>query len=134
MKATKEGQIVKFHHTLSDENPEQVYVILEIKHEDDDAMPRADIQALNTGLSFVPVNTVRLDDLEVVEVSTDDLVGLIVKIKKTDTSIVLGKVVKIDKSKINIDLSREADGVQTNVQLTVIDREGIEHAGTLFVN
>jgi hypothetical protein len=132
MKATKEGQIVKFHSPLAGEDPEQVYVILEIKQFDQ--MARADIQALNTGLSIVPVNTVRLDDLEVVEVSTDDLIGLIVKIKKLDTSIVLGKVIKIDKSKINIDLSREADGVDTNVHLIVIDREGREHAGTLFVN
>lgn len=132
MKVSKEGQIVKFHSPLSDENPEQVYVVLEIKH--DAEIPKANIQALNTGLPIVPVNTVLLDDLEVVEVSTDDLIGLIVKIKKTDSTLILGKVISIDQSKINLDLSNSIDGVDTNVYLTVLDRDGITHTGTLFVN
>lgn len=34
--------------------------------------PRADIQALNTGLSFPPISKVRLGDLEIVEVDTND--------------------------------------------------------------
>lgn len=132
MKVTKEGQIVKFHSPLSDENPEQVYVVLEIKH--DAEISKADIQALNTGLPIVPVNTVLLDDLEVVEVSTNDLIGLIVKIKKTDSTLILGKVISIAQSKINLDLSNSIDGVDTNVYLTVLDRDGITHTGTLYVN
>jgi hypothetical protein len=132
MQVTKEGQIVKYHSPLSDENPEQVYVVLEIKY--DTESPKADIQALNTGLPVVPVSTVLLDDLEVVEVSTNDLIGLIVKIKKTDSSLIIGKVISIDQPKINLDLSNSMDGVNTNVYLTVLDRDGIIHTGTLFVN
>lgn len=30
MKPTKEGQIVKFHTSLPDENPNQLYVVLEV--------------------------------------------------------------------------------------------------------
>ena len=132
MKAVKEGQIVKFHTPPSDEKPGQVYVILEIKH--DDNILKANIQPLNTGLPIVPVNTVRLDELEVVEVPTSDLMGLIVKIKKSDSTIVLGRVIFTYQSEINLDLSTETEGVQTNVHLKVLDRDGVEHFGTLFVN
>ena len=132
MKVTKEGQIVKFCSPLIDKNPEQVYVVLEIMP--DDKMPTANIQALNTGLSIVPVNTVRVNELEVVEVSTNDLLGLIVKIKKTDSSLVLGRVINIDQSKINLDLDKTIGGIDTNVYLKVVDKDGIEHTGTLFVN
>lgn len=55
-------------------------MILEIKH--DAKISRADIQAINTGVPIVPVSTVLLDDLEVVEVISDDLIGVIAKIKK----------------------------------------------------
>jgi len=48
MKTTKVGQVVKFHTPLADEDPNQLYVILEIKG--DDATARVDIKALHTGL------------------------------------------------------------------------------------
>jgi len=50
MRPNKNGQVAKFHTPLPDENPDQLYVVLEIK--EDDERPRADIKALNTGLSF----------------------------------------------------------------------------------
>jgi len=128
MKEIKEGQIVRFHTPLADENPEQIYVVLEIKY------PRADIQALNTGMAIVPINTVSLTDLEVVEVSTSDLIGHIVTIKKSDSTHVLGKVVNVQESKINLDLLKKNSGIETNVLLKVIDSNGIEHLGTLFIN
>jgi hypothetical protein len=34
---------------------------------EDDVRPRADIKTLNTGLSFPPINTVKFDELEIVE-------------------------------------------------------------------
>jgi transcription antitermination factor NusG len=132
MKPSKQGQIVKFHTPLEGENPEQLYVVLEII--EDDERPRADIQALNTGLAFPPINTVRLGDLEVVEVSTQDLIGHMVTINKSDYSQVEGKVIIVSEQKINLDLSKGITGVETNVYLTVIDKEGKEHMGTLFVN
>ena len=39
---------------LADENHKQLYVVLEVIEED--GRPTADIQALNLGLSFLPIN------------------------------------------------------------------------------
>ena len=128
----KIGQVAKFHTPLPDENPNQLYVVLEII--EDDERPRADIKALNTGLSFPPINTVKLDDLEVVEVDTADLVGHNVTINKADYSQATGKVVKVSEQKIMLDLTKGVKGVETNVWLTIEDENGKEHTGTLFVN
>jgi flagellar biosynthesis/type III secretory pathway ATPase len=132
MRPDKKGQIAKFHTALEGENPEQLYVVLEVI--EDDERPRADIQALNTGLSFVPINTVSLDDLEVVEVSTQDLIGHVVTINKSDYSQVKGKVVNVSEQKVMLDLTKGVKGVETNVWLTVVDKQGKEHIGSLFVN
>ncbi|RTY65551.1 hypothetical protein [Flavobacterium sp. LB2P53] len=132
MKPNKQGQIVKFHTPLEGENPEQLYVVIEVI--EDDERPRADIQALNTGLAFPPINTVRLNDLEVVEVSTQDLIGHYVTINKSDYSQVDGKVISVNEQKINLDLTNGINGVETNVYLTVVDKNGKEHLGTLNVN
>ena len=132
MRPDKKGQIARFHTPLEGENPEQLYVVLEVI--EDDERPRADIQALNTGLSFVPINTVSLDDLEVVEVDTQDLIGHKVTINKSDYSQIEGRVINVSEQKIMLDLSKGVKGVETNVWLTVVDNLGIEHTGTLFVN
>jgi hypothetical protein len=68
IRPSKNGQIAKFHTPLPEENPDQLYVVLEVI--EDDVRPRAQIKALNTGLAFPPINTVRLGDLHVVEAST----------------------------------------------------------------
>jgi hypothetical protein len=132
MRPNKIGQIAKFHKPLPDENPNQLYVILEII--EDDERPRADIKALNTGFSFPVINTVTLDDLEVVEIDTADLVGHKVTINKADYSQAIGKVVKVCEQKILLDLTKGVKGVETNVWLTIEDENGKEHTGTLFVN
>ncbi len=132
MKPNKQGQIVKFHTPLEGENPEQLYVVLEII--EDDERPRADIKALNTGLAFPPINTVRLNDLKVVDISTQDLIGHYVTIDKSDYSQVDGKVISVNEQKINLDLTNGINGVETNVYLTVVDKNGKEHLGTLYVN
>jgi hypothetical protein len=132
MKPSKSGQIAKYHTPMEGENPEQVYVILEL-HEDVER-PRAKIQALNTGLAFPPVNTVLLNDLEVVEISTIDLIGHFVTINKSDYSQVKGKVISVSEPKINLDLSQGASGVETNVYLTIVDSQGLQHDGILFVS
>jgi hypothetical protein len=132
MRPNKPGQVAKFHTPLPDENPNQLYVVLEIK--EDVERQRADIKALNTGLSFPPINTVLLNDLEVVEVYTADLIGHKVTINKADYSQATGKVVKVSEQKIMLDLTKGVKGVETNVWLTIQDEEGKEHTGTLFVN
>ena len=132
MKSISKGNVVKFHTPLPEENPNQLYVVLEVIA--DDERPRADIQPLNTGLSFPPINTVRLGDLVVVEVDTKDLIGHKVTINKSDYSQVEGKVIKVSEQKIEVNLSNGVNGVETNVWLTVVDNDGVEHLGTLFVN
>ena len=113
MRPNKNGQVAKFHTPLPDENPDQLNVVLEIK--EDDERLRANIKALNTGLSFPPINTVLLDDLEVVEVDTADLIGHQVAIHKADYSQATEKVVKISEQKIMLDLTIGVKGVETNV-------------------
>ena len=132
MKPNKVGQIAKFHTINEDEDPNQLYVVLEIKGDDDSA--RVDIKALNTGLSFLPISTVRLNDLEVVKVDTSDLIGHTVLINKADYSQVSGKVIEVSEQQIMLDLSKGVKGVETNVWVTVKDENGKEHKGTLFVN
>lgn len=131
MKPDKEGQIAKFHTALPGENREQQYVILEIII---DNMSRAKIQALNTGLPFPPISTVKLDDLEVVSASTADLIGEFVKIRKTDSTFTEGKVIAVDKDQVILDLSRLSNGIDTNVTLRIIDKDGKEHSGSLYIN
>lgn len=128
---SKEGQIVKFHTPLEDEDPDQQYVVLEIK--EDGERSRVDIKALNTGFAFCPINTVLHSDLQVIEVDTSDLIRHKVTINKSDFSQMEGIVIKVDVQKINLDLSRGIHGVETNVWLTVVDDNGAEHLGTLYI-
>ena len=131
MRPNKIGQIAKFHTPLPDEDPDQLYVVLEVIEDVD--RPRADIRALKTGISFVPINTVLLNDLEIVEVETADLIGHKVIINTEDNTQKAGKVVKVNDQKIMLDLNKTDKGVETNVWLTIEDETGTEHTGTLFV-
>jgi hypothetical protein len=132
MRPSKIGQVTKFQTPLPDENPNQLYVVLEIIEEYE--RPRADVKALKTGLSFPPINTVSLNDLEVVEVETADLVGHQVTINKANYAQATGKVLKVSEQKIMLDLTKGVKGDETNVWLTIEDESGREHTGTLFVN
>lgn len=132
MKPTKVGQVVKFHTPFPDEDPNQLYVIIEVKG--DDASTRVDIKALHTGPSFPSISTVMLSDLTVVELPTEELIGHDVTIIKADNSKAKGRVTRVKENKINLDLNRGPLGVTTNVHLTIIDKNGIELEGILFVN
>lgn len=132
MKPTKIGQVVKFHTPYPDEDPNQRYVILEIHF--DVEKPRALIKEHNGGRRFASSTTVLVEELEVVEVDTADLVGHQVTINKADYSQAIGKVVKVSEQKIMLDLTKGVKGVETNVWLTIEDENGKEHIGTLFVN
>ena len=132
MTPTKVGQVAKFHTQYAEEDPNQLYVVLEFNEDDDSEW--VNIKALNTGLSFPPINTVSLNELEVVEVDTADLVGHKVTINKADYSQATGKVVKVSEQKIMLDLTKGVTGVVTNVWVTIIDDKGKDQMGTLFVN
>jgi hypothetical protein len=131
MEPTKAGQIAKFHTPLEDENPDQLYVVLEIMGEGPTA--RVDIKALNTGLSLVPINTVFLEDLIVVDAPTGDLIGHEVTITKADNTRIMGTVLGVQSEAVKIDMTVEPTGVATNVFVTIIDRNGVKHNGALFV-
>jgi hypothetical protein len=134
MKPTKTGQVAKFHTPLADEDPNQLYVVLEINQdENDEKSGRALIKPLNIGLTFPPINTVKLDDLIVVKLPTNELIGHKVTILKSDHKQVIGKVISVKDNEIQLDLIKSVKGVKTNVQLTIIDNKGIEHEGNLFV-
>lgn len=132
MRPNKIGQVVKFHTPYPNEDPNQRYVILEIHF--DVEKPRALIKELNGGSPFASTSTALVDELEVVEVDTADLVGHAVTINKADYSQATGKVVKVSEQKIMLDLTKGVKGVETNVWLTIQDENGKEHTGTLFVN
>jgi hypothetical protein len=55
------GQVVKFLKPFPDEDPEQPYIVLEVKEGNEDT--RIDISPLNLGLAFPPVYTVRSIEL-----------------------------------------------------------------------
>lgn len=131
MTPTKEGQIVKFHTPLEGENPEQQYVVKEIYL--DIERPKALIEALNTGFAFAPTMTVFVEDLEEIAVSTDDLIGHTVTVRKSDHSEISGKVIRALEKQLKVDLSKGANGIETNVWLTVLDGNGNEQTGTLVV-
>jgi len=131
MKPNKQGQIVKFHTPLPDENPNQLYVVLELSQDCD--RPTAQIRVLNSGFSIVPINTVSINDLEVTEVNLTDLIGYEAIVIKSDGSQFFGKVLKVQEKKKFLDLKPVKNGVETNVQLTIIDNVGNEHVGILFV-
>jgi hypothetical protein len=71
MKPSRRGQVVKFHTPYEDEDPEQLYVILE--YIEDGCRSRAKIQAANTESSFPSISLVLAEDLEVDEGQTFEL-------------------------------------------------------------
>lgn len=58
----KVGQTVKYQKPFPDEDPEQKYIVLEVKEGKEDT--RIDISPLNLGLEIPPVYTVKSEDLE----------------------------------------------------------------------
>jgi hypothetical protein len=65
MPTFKVGQVVKFEKPFPDEDPDQPYIIKEIKVGYEDT--RIDISPLNLGLAFPPVYTVKSTELIFVE-------------------------------------------------------------------
>lgn len=132
MKATKEGQIVKYKTLFPDENPDQRFVVLEIHFDVD--QPRALIKELNGGNPWATTKWIFVDEITTVEVDATELLGHEVIIDKEDRQQAKGKVVKVNKRKIMLELTKEAKGVKSNVWMTIKDEFGKEHTGTLFVN
>jgi len=90
MKPNKIGQVVRFHTPFPHEDPNQLYVILEIHL--DVEKPRALIKELNGGKPLALTTSVLVEDLELAEVCSTDLIGHNVTINKADYSRVKGIV------------------------------------------
>jgi hypothetical protein len=131
MKPIKEGTIVKFHTPLADENPDQLFVVLELF---DREPQNAKIMALNTGLNFPPVNTVNTEDLIPAPVPTDDLMGRIVTIIKPDNLRVQGVVNAITRPGNSPEMTLTPEGVIVDLVVTVNTKQGEVITGKLFVS
>lgn len=130
MQPSKIGQVVKFSRSLPGEDPNQLYVVVEIA--DDHDAHRALITPIASGLRIPPLNTVSLSDIEVVLVSTSDMIGEQVSIRKSDGSIVTGMVVVADTKQISLEMSVDDIGVTTNCFVTVADEADVWHKGFYF--
>ncbi|SIS60160.1 hypothetical protein [Belliella pelovolcani] len=134
MRPTKAGQVVRFHTPYPDEDPNMIYHLLYLDDEDYPDIRKADIKAMCSDSSFLLIDRVNLEDLEVVEFDLKDLLGYPVMIIKEDQSEVSGKVYQLYQDKIVPELHvKKGKGVETNVKLTIKDALGSLHTGMLFV-
>lgn len=125
--------MVRFHSPYIDEDPNQLYVTLEVVDYDDYIV--VDIIPLNLDnrLFFRPINTVKYEDLEVVAIGTEDLIGYYVSVTKPDGSQSFGKIISVQELKIFADLDITSEGVETNIWATILDIRGKEHSGYVFL-
>lgn len=134
MRPNKVGQVVRFHTPYPDEDPDMIYHLLDFDDSGRFPTPPADIQPIFSKLTFVPINRVKLEDLEVVEFDLKDLMGYPVVLVKKDNTEVTGRVVHLHQEKIIPVLTKiNGKGVETNILLTIKDSKGELHEGLLFV-
>ncbi|MCR9082014.1 MAG: hypothetical protein NXH89_06325 [Cyclobacteriaceae bacterium] len=130
---TEVGQIVKFHSPYPDEDPNQLYLLIEIFDYEGEILPKADIKALNTGLSFPPIQSVKLKDLEIAEVNNSDLIGFEGTIISASGSYISGKITEVSPIKQTVNLTKRKSQVDTNVAVIIEDPSGEIHQGYLTV-
>lgn len=124
----RRGHLVKFHTPFHDEDPKQLYLLLEVFESNDIYKTRADILALGTGFSFPSISKVNLEDLEVVEWNTEELPGFHGAILREDGVEVLGKILQV----FNDENKKKPLGSLT-VQALIKDDKGVEHSGRLLM-
>ena len=124
----RRGHLVKFHTPFYDEDPKQLYLLLEVFESNDIYKTRADILALGTGFSFPPISKVHLEDLEVVEWNTEELLGYHGAVLKEDGLKVSGRILQI----LNDESKMEPLG-SLRVEAGIRDENGMEHSGRLLM-
>ena len=132
MRPKKEGQVVRYQTPYPNEDPNQLFVVTEMKDGAD--LPRADIIELHSKFGWPSIYTRSLVELEVVKVATDELIGYPVTINKSNSIKVSGKVIKVKQPMLYLNLTKVAKGVETNVWLTILDINGVKHSGYLFID
>ncbi|MDD3686669.1 MAG: hypothetical protein PHE56_07875 [Bacteroidales bacterium] len=131
MAKLKAGQVVKFHSPLPNENPNQIYVVLEAHYDVD--KPRAHIRALIWGQTFLPINVVLCEDLISAQIKTGDIMGRNVTVVDNCSSLIFGKVIGIYSKEIKPKFIKTEKGILTNLSLKIMDNLGMEHHGKLIV-
>ena len=71
MKPNKKGQVVKFHTPFEDEDPNQLYLVLEFR--EDGEKSRVLIETMNTNFYITPTSVVYAKDLEADKILTKQL-------------------------------------------------------------
>ena len=132
MKPNKSGQLVKYHTPFPDENPKQVYLLVELYQ--DVERPRGYMKPLFMSDFLSGKKSVFIDELEVFEVQNTGLVGQFVTIQKKDMCKIKGEVVKTFDPKLTLLLSEVENGAISNIYLTVKDNNGVEYEGFLIGN
>jgi small nuclear ribonucleoprotein (snRNP)-like protein len=129
---TQKGQLVRFHTPFPDEDPGQQYVILDLFN--DEHTPRAHIKALGTKLSLVPINTVLIEDLELVEFGSGDLLGQELSVQTEDGKIFHGKIIKVEIPDMGLNFEIQQNFVLTNIQVIIQGEYNEQHSGSLILD
>jgi len=125
----KRGHLVKFHTPYHDEDPKQLYLLLEVFESNDIYKTRADILALGTGFSFPPISKVNLEDLEIVNWNTSELIGHHATALTKTGSNVSGKIVHILEEE-----NAKAPLQTLNIHVMLEDESGEMTVGELLLN
>lgn len=134
---TQNGQIVRFHTPFLDEDPEQLYVIMESFL--DVEKPRALIKALGFGSTFAPTTTVLIEDLEVISFTKSELIGKELKIKLDGGFVVTGIGVEVINPEMVLLINEIGNEFVSNIMVIVSAQNGKQFTGLLvpdflFVN
>lgn len=127
----KKGDIVKFHTPFDDEDPNQLYVILNIAY--DVEKPRADIKPISNHLTFPPINTVFVEDLELAIINESNLIDHTVNIIKSDSTYSTGKVVEVINDNEILVLEKNESVLISNIKLKIHDTSGLNQVGNLVI-
>lgn len=122
------GHLVKFHTPFHDEDPKQLYLLLEVFESNDIYKTQADILALGTGFSFPPISKVNLEDLEVVGWNTEELLGYHGAALREDGLKVSGRILQVLS-----DENRKKPLGSLRVRAVIRDEKGMEHSGRLLM-
>lgn len=127
----KKGDIVKFHTPYDDEDPNQLYVILNIAYDVD--KPRADIKPISNHLTFAPINTVLVEDLELAIINKSNIINHTVNVLKADNTYSTGKVIDIINENEILDFETNKSEMINTIKLKIQESTGVIQMGYLVI-
>ena len=129
---TQKGQIVRFHTPFPDEDSDQMYVVIESFY--DVEKPRALIKALGFGPTLAPTSTVLIEDLELVQLISEDLIGQEMSVKTAEGKVIHGKVLKVEYPDFGLNIEIEQNSILTNAKVTIQHENNEQSTGSLIVD